>query len=377
VFALFFKERVLVSVASMSWEYDTGMIRGAIACLPQSAGRRRFARPRFALDRPVMTVTVTLHADDPAALDEAARVLARGGLTAVPTETVYGLAADAAQGEAVARLYEAKGRPRFNPLIAHVDSLEMAGRLVDLGETGRALAQAFWPGPLTLVAPMREDAGVASLVTAGLDTLAVRWPDSPALTGLIARLGRPLAAPSANRSGAVSPTTAAHVRDGLDGRIDAILDGGPCRIGVESTIISIVDPGRPVLLRPGGTPRADIEAVCGPLSAARPDSRRPDAPGQLASHYAPKALMRLNATQPRQGESYLAFGPRPSVVGCDVFNLSDRSDLAEAAANLFAGLRLLDKPGRVIAVAPIPEGGLGEAINDRLRRAAADRPIAS
>ena len=318
-------------------------------------------------------MTNTLTANDPGALDEAARILARGGLVAVPTETVYGLAADATQGEAVARIYQAKGRPRFNPLIIHVDSLEMAERLVELGDSGRALARAFWPGPLTLVAPMREDAGVASLVTAGLDTLAVRWPDSPALTGLIARLGRPLAAPSANPSGAVSPTTAAHVRDGLGGRIDLILDGGPCRIGVESTIISIINGQAPALLRPGGLPRAALEAITGPLCAAPADSNRPSAPGQLSSHYAPKAPVRMNATEPRQGESYLAFGPHSPVVGCDVINLSERSDLAEAAINLFAAMRSLDALGRPIAVAPIPDSGLGEAINDRLRRAAADR----
>ncbi|MGY6627446.1 MAG: L-threonylcarbamoyladenylate synthase [Oceanicaulis sp.] len=321
-------------------------------------------------------MTDTLTANDPGALDEAARVLARGGLVAVPTETVYGLAADATQGEAVARIYEAKGRPRFNPLIIHVDSLEMAERLVELGDSGRALARTFWPGPLTLVAPMREDAGVTSLVTAGLDTLAVRWPDSPALTGLIARLGHPLAAPSANPSGAVSPTTADHVRDGLGGRIDLILDGGPCRIGLESTIISVVNGGAPALLRPGGLPRTALEAVTGPLWAAPADSHRPSAPGQLSSHYAPKAPVRMNATEPRQGESYLAFGPHPLIVGCAAINLSERSDLAEAAINLFAALRSLDALGRPIAVAPIPDTGLGEAINDRLRRAAADRSSA-
>ncbi|MCH8490660.1 MAG: threonylcarbamoyl-AMP synthase [Oceanicaulis sp.] len=321
-------------------------------------------------------MTDTLPAHDSDALDEAARVLARGGLVAVPTETVYGLAADATQGEAVARIYEAKGRPRFNPLIVHVDSLEMAERLVELGETGRALAKAFWPGPLTLVAPMRDGAGVASLVTAGLDTLAVRWPDSPALTGLIARLGHPLAAPSANRSGAVSPTTAAHVRDGLGGRIELILDGGACRIGVESTIVSVAGDlagGATALLRPGGAARSAIEAVTGPLSAAHADSHRPNAPGQLTSHYAPRVQMRLNANLPLEGESFLAFGPRPAVVGCEVVNLSERSDLVEAAANLFAAMRSLDGLGRPIAVAPIPDTGLGEAINDRLRRAAADR----
>lgn len=330
----------------------------------------RFALRAACVRWPVMTDT--LAAREPDALDAAARVLARGGVVAVPTETVYGLAADAMNGEAVARIYEAKGRPRFNPLIVHVDSLEMAGCLVDLGETGRALAQAFWPGPLTLVAPMREDAGVASLVTAGQETLAVRWPDSPALTGLISRLGHPLAAPSANRSGAVSPTTAAHVRDGLGGRIDLILDGGACRIGVESTIVSVTG-GAPSILRPGGVPRSTIEAITGPLGAAHTESDRPSAPGQLASHYAPRAPVRLNAIAPRAGESYLAFGARPKVVGYEVINLSEQSDLAEAAANLFAALRSLDELGRPIAVAPIPDAGLGEAINDRLRRAAADR----
>jgi len=347
------------------------MILGAINVNVTGNSQVPFAlRPAYAR-RHVMTDTVS--ANDPDALDGAARVLARGGVVAIPTETVYGLAADATNGEAVARIYEAKGRPRFNPLIVHVDSLEMAERLVNLGETGRALARAFWPGPLTLVAPMRAGSGVASLVTAGLETLAVRWPDSPALTGLIGRLGHPLAAPSANRSGAVSPTTAAHVRDGLGGRIDLILDGGACRIGVESTIVIVAGKGAPSLLRPGGVPRSAIEAVTGPLSAAHTESDRPSAPGQLASHYAPRAPVRLNAIAPRAGESYLAFGARPEVVGCDVINLSERSDLAEAAANLFAALRSLDELGRPIAVAPVPDTGLGEAINDRLRRAAADR----
>jgi L-threonylcarbamoyladenylate synthase len=354
----------------MSWQYDTGMIPGAINANVTWRSHAPFALRAAYARRHVMTDI--LSTNDPDALDAAARVLARGGVVAVPTETVYGLAADATNGEAVARIYEAKGRPRFNPLIVHVNSLEMAERLVDLGETGRALAQAFWPGPLTLVAPMREDAGVASLVTAGLDTLAVRWPDSPALTGLIARLGHPLAAPSANRSGAVSPTTAAHVRDGLGGRIDLILDGGACRIGVESTIVSVTG-SPPSLLRPGGAARSAIEAVTGALSAQSSDSQRPSAPGQLASHYAPKVQVRLNANLPLEGESFLAFGPRPEVVGCEVVNLSERSDLAEAAANLFAALRSLDELGRPIAVAPVPDAGLGEAINDRLRRAAADR----
>lgn len=354
----------------MSWQYDTGMIPGAINANVTGRSHGPFARqPAYARCH---DMTDILPAHDPDALDAAAQRLARGGVVAVPTETVYGLAADATNGEAVARIYEAKGRPRFNPLIVHVDSLEMAERLVDLGEAGRALARAFWPGALTLVAPMREGAGIASLVTAGLETLAVRWPDSPALTGLIARLGHPLAAPSANRSGAVSPTTAAHVRDGLGGRIDLILDGGACRIGVESTIVSVAG-GAPSLLRPGGVTRSAIEAVTGPLSTAQTESHRPSAPGQLESHYAPKAAVRLNATSPREGECYLAFGSPPKVVGFEVVNLSERSDLAEAAANLFAALRSLDALGRPIAVAPIPDAGLGEAINDRLRRAAVDR----
>ncbi|MCC5996110.1 MAG: threonylcarbamoyl-AMP synthase [Oceanicaulis sp.] len=317
-------------------------------------------------------MTDILPANDPAALDEAARVLARGGLVAVPTETVYGLAADATQGEAVARIYEAKSRPRFNPLIVHVDSLERAGRLIELSGTGQALARAFWPGPLTLVAPMRADAGIASLVTAGLDTLAVRWPDAPALTGLVSRLGRPLAAPSANLSGTVSPTEAAHVLESLGGRIELILDGGPCRIGVESTIICL-ESGAPALLRPGGIPREALEAICGPLATPAGDPGRPTAPGQLSSHYAPKAPVRLNAIRPRGSEGYLAFGKPPEGVGYDVINLSERSDLAEAASKLFAALRSLDSRCPAIAVAPIPDEGLGEAINDRLRRAAADR----
>lgn len=358
-------------VASMTSVYDTRMIRGAIDA--NVTDRRDHAFPGRAARARWPVMTDILPANEPASLDAAARILARGGLVAAPTETVYGLAADATNGEAVARIYEAKGRPRFNPLIVHVDSLEMAERLVELGETGRALARAFWPGPLTLVAPMRADAGVASLVTAGLDTLAVRWPDSPAFTGLIARLGHPLAAPSANRSGAVSPTTAAHVREGLTGRIDLILDGGPCRIGVESSIVSLAGDARPALLRPGGAPRDRIEAVAALADAARIESHRPSAPGQLTSHYAPKVAVRLNANAPLEGESFLAFGRRPVVVGCEVINLSERSDLSEAAANLFAALRHLDALGRPIAVAPVPDTGLGEAINDRLRRAAADR----
>ena len=309
-------------------------------------------------------------AGDPSALDHAADILAAGGCVAVPTETVYGLAADAASGEAVAGVYEAKGRPRFNPLIAHVDTLERALSLIDLPDTALRLAEAVWPGPLTLVACRRLGAPVSELAAAGLDPLAVRLPASPALCALVKRLDRPLAAPSANASGAVSPTRAGHVKAGLSGRIHLILDGGPCPVGVESTIVSFIDPDRPALLRPGGLARSDVEAVTGPLSEAPSTPDTPSAPGQLSRHYAPQAEMRLNATTVRPGESYLAFGPHPIIEVNDFFNLSPTADLAEAAANLFCGLRALDAAGRPIAVAPIPNHGLGEAINDRLRRAA-------
>lgn len=312
-------------------------------------------------------------ADDPAALAEAAALLAAGGCVAVPTETVYGLACDASNAEAVAGVYEAKGRPRFNPLIAHVDTLARAETLVDLPESGRALARRFWPGPLTLVAPKRADAPVCDLAAAGLGSLAVRAPRSKPLRALVAALDRPIAAPSANPSGAVSPTRAEHVKAELNGRIHLILDGGPSAVGVESTIVSLLDPDRPAVLRPGGLARRDIEAVAGALSTpgARPDT--PTAPGMLSSHYAPRARVRLNADAPKPDESFLAFGAPPGVACVELFNLSPSRDLAEAAANLFTGLRLLDRAGATIAVAPIPDEGLGEAINDRLRRAAADR----
>lgn len=317
-----------------------------------------------------MTADV-LDAADPAALDRAADLLRAGGLVAVPTETVYGLAADATDSAAVARIYEAKGRPRFNPLIAHVDGLERAERLVELSPLARRLAQAFWPGPLTIVAPVKPDAGISDLVTAGLDTLAVRWPDAPAMTGLVARLDRPLAAPSANRSGEVSPTTAAHVAEGLGQAVALILDAGPCRVGLESTIVA-VDGERAALLRPGGIARADIEAVAGRLEAPASIPGAPRSPGQLASHYAPKAKLRLNALRPEPGEGYLAFGP-DAPDHETVINLSPSGDLAQAAAGLFAALRALDAKVDRIAAAPIPDTGLGEAINDRLRRAAADK----
>lgn len=317
-----------------------------------------------------MSTTPILDASDPASLDHAAALLGRGDLVAVPTETVYGLAADATDSRAVARLYEAKGRPRFNPLIAHVDGIERAQGLVTLSPLARRLAEAFWPGPLTIVAPLQPDAGISDLVTAGLETLAVRWPDAPAMTGLVTRLDRPLAAPSANRSGEVSPTTADHVAEGLGGSIALILDGGPCRVGVESTILA-VDGERAALLRPGGIARADIEAIAGALGTPASVPGAPTSPGQLTSHYAPKAVLRLHAPSPETGEGFIAFGPGGPPTGEGVINLSQGGDLAEAAARLFSALRELDSRYERIAVAPVPDKGLGEAINDRLKRAAA------
>ena len=319
-----------------------------------------------------MTATL-LQASDPAAIASAAETLRAGGLVAMPTETVYGLAGDATDPVSVTRIYEAKGRPRFNPLIAHVSGADMAKTLVEWPALAQKLADRFWPGALTLVLPARPDCPVCDLARAGLDTLAVRAPDHPAARQLIEATGRPLAAPSANPSGQLSPTRAGDVMEGLGDRIDLILDGGPCRAGVESTVIAI-EGDRAILLRPGATPRDAIEAVTGPLAAA-PQSGAPHSPGMLKSHYAPNALLRLNAVSPQDGEAWLGFGPekaQPDAVAVE--NLSPTGDLAEAAANLFASLRRLDASGaRRIAVAPIPETGLGEAINDRLRRAAAPR----
>jgi L-threonylcarbamoyladenylate synthase len=318
--------------------------------------------------------TPVLSADDPAALDEAARILKAGGCVAVPTETVYGLACDATNAEAVAGVYEAKGRPSFNPLICHVDSVERARSLIALDETGEQLADAFWPGPLTLVARKQTPSVVSDLAAAGLDSLAVRLPRSEALRTLVSRLDAPLAAPSANASGTISPTTAQHVKDSLNGRIHLILDGGACPVGVESTIVSLLEPDHPAILRPGGVAREALEAVCGALEHGGPANQSaPTAPGQLTSHYAPNAKVRLNAAEPHPGESYLGFGPQPKGDDIVFFNLSPKGDLVEAAANLFTGLRWLDSVSDRIAVAAIPETGLGEAINDRLRRAAAER----
>jgi L-threonylcarbamoyladenylate synthase len=331
---------------------------------------------------PTEPMTRILKADQ-ASVAAAARCLAEGGLLAFPTETVYGLGTDACNGEAVARLYEAKGRPAFNPLICHVCDIAAAALLGRFDADAARLAQALWPGPLTLVVPKRPDCGVAELATAGLPTIALRVPDHPVALAILAKFGKPVVAPSANRSGHVSPTTAAHVLADLRGRIDLIVDGGPTSVGVESTIVACLD--GPVLLRPGGLPRADIERALGrALPEAAPetataveDGIAPMAPGQLASHYAPHAGLRLEASSVHAGEALLAFGPvlpPGAASAARVLNLSARGDLIEAAANLFSHLRALDAPGvRMIAVMPVPHQGLGEAINDRLARGQAPR----
>ncbi|HYD15616.1 MAG TPA: L-threonylcarbamoyladenylate synthase [Hyphomicrobium sp.] len=313
---------------------------------------------------------------DQTAIDEAGRLLREGALVAFPTETVYGLGADATNGRAVAGIFDAKGRPRFNPLIVHVPDLAHAEEIAVLSPAARKLAEAFWPGPLTLVLERRAEAGVSDLVSAGLDTLAVRVPAHPIAQKLLVAAGRPLAAPSANRSGRVSPTTAEHVHEDLDGRLAMILDGGSTQHGLESTVLDASGDGV-VLLRPGAVPRDAIENVLGQTLATGPESDdlHPTSPGQLASHYAPNAAMRLNARDVKPGEALLAFGrDTPSTTGPSI-NLSATGDLVEAAAALFASLRALDRAGAAtIAVMPIPDQGLGEAINDRLRRAAAPRP---
>ncbi|WP_054302510.1 L-threonylcarbamoyladenylate synthase [Gemmobacter sp. LW-1] len=301
---------------------------------------------------------------------EAAGVLRAGGLVAMPTETVYGLAGDACDDHAVARIYAAKNRPSFNPLIVHLPDLDAVGRYAVLTPEARALAAAFWPGPLTMVLPLREGAGLSPLVTAGLPTVAVRVPAHPLARELLRVAGLPVAAPSANPSGRVSPTRAAHVMAGLAGRIEAVLDGGACAVGVESTILGLDGP--PALLRPGGVTVEAVEAVLGHALVLPGDPAQPKAPGQLASHYAPEARVRLNATGARSGEVLVGFG---AVTGD--LSLSESGDLVEAAARLFHLLREADAlagPGGAIAFAPVPETGLGRAINDRLRRAAAPRP---
>jgi L-threonylcarbamoyladenylate synthase len=314
------------------------------------------------------------------AVETAARCLRDGGLIAFPTETVYGLGADAGHAEAIARLYLAKGRPSFNPLIAHVADLAAARRIGRFDAQAEALALAFWPGPLTLVLPKAERCPVADLATAGLDTVALRIPSHPVALAILRSFGGAVVAPSANLSGHVSPTTAAHVQSDLTGRIDLIVDGGAVEVGVESSIVGCFK--IPMLLRPGGLPRADIERVLGRVLADPPRdpeaaSAKPLAPGMLASHYAPHTHVRLNAERIEPGEALLAFG-RASLPGVEAstvtMNLSESENLTEAAAHLFGYLRALDAKGAVgIAVMPVPRHGLGEAINDRLRRAAVPR----
>ena len=301
----------------------------------------------------------------PEGVAKAAAALADGALVAFPTETVYGLGADARNNEAVARIYEAKGRPSFNPLIVHLASAQAAQKLCHWSNTAETLARAFWPGPLSLVLPLRDGHGLSPLVTAGLDTVAIRVPAHPAARALLDAFDGPVAAPSANPSGRISPTTAGHVLDGLGNKVAVILDDGPCTVGLESTIVGLGD--APSLLRPGGVPAEEIEAALGaPL--AQNTSGKITAPGQLTSHYAPGATVRLNAQSRAAGEVMLGFG----AVDCDI-NLSAKGDLVEAATNLFGALHQLDATGRPIAVSPIPNHGLGVAINDRLGRAAAPK----
>jgi L-threonylcarbamoyladenylate synthase len=305
----------------------------------------------------------------PDQLDTAANLLRDGHLVAFPTETVYGLGADATNADAVAKVYIAKGRPSFNPLIVHVASLEKAQRIAVFDEEALKLAQAFWPGPLSLVLPVRADAGICDLVTAGLDTIAIRIPAHPLAAELLRTADRPIAAPSANPSGQISPTTAAHVLAGLTGKIDAVLDGGACDVGVESTILG-TSPA--TLLRAGGISVEDISSLLGRPIIARNEADPLSAPGQMLSHYAPNASLRMNATSVKTDEILLGYGD----IEADL-NLSKSGDPVEAAKNLFSYLRKADDlaaaKGKRIAVSPIPNAGLGLAINDRLTRAAAPR----
>ena len=316
--------------------------------------------------------TARILAPDPAGVAEAAKIICAGGLVAFPTETVYGLGADATSPDAVAKIYAAKGRPAFNPLIAHVTGIEAARREGHFSSDAERLAEAFWPGPLTLVLPLAEGGSVCELARAGLSSVALRAPAHPAAQAMLHAVGRPVAGPSANRSGRVSPVTAGHVLEDLADRINAVLDAGPTTVGLESTIVACLD-GKPVLLRPGGVSREKIEAVVGALAAPR--SGKVEAPGMLASHYAPRARLRLDATELRAGEAGLDFGGRfRAAPGAQILDLSGSGDLVEAAARLYALLRELDAMGAAtIAVAPIPSDNMGEAIRDRLARAAAPR----
>jgi L-threonylcarbamoyladenylate synthase len=313
----------------------------------------------------------------PAAIARAGRLIAAGRLVAFPTETVYGLGADATNGVAVAAIFAAKGRPAFNPLIVHVADAAAAARYALFGPQAVELAARFWPGPLTLVLKRRDGSPISELATAGLDTVAIRAPAHPVARSLLAAAGRPIAAPSANRSGRVSATAPIHVAEEFGPAVDLILAGGRARLGVESTILDISGLGAPggqaTLLRPGAVTAEEIEAAIGPIGRAAGNPDRPSAPGQLSRHYAPETPLRLNAAAAEAGEALLAFGPDPFAArrAAAVLNLSETGSMVEAAANLFAMLRRLDADGhRRIAVMPIPDAGLGVAINDRLRRAA-------
>jgi len=307
------------------------------------------------------------------AIGQAAQALAKGDIVAFPTETVYGLGANALDASAVARVFAAKERPRFNPLIVHVPDLAAAERYAVFDDTARKLASAFWPGPLSLVLPLRPGGGIADLVTAGLDTIALRAPNHPVAQALLAAAKLPIAAPSANRSGRISPTRASHVAAELGETPAMILDGGPCARGIESTVVSVAGDA-PVLLRLGAIPREDIEDVLGARLPQAKEDAAIASPGQLERHYAPNTPLRLAATEVRAGEALLAFGPTPPKGARHSVNLSPAGDLEEAAAKLFAALRELDAGGAsAIAVMPIPNHGLGEAINDRLQRAAKAR----
>ncbi len=316
-----------------------------------------------------MTIVPATHT----AIQQAAKMLKRGGVVAFPTETVYGLGADATNAEAVLRVYEMKGRPRFNPLIAHVANRESAESHGDLHDAARKLADAFWPGPLTLVLAKRPTSKICDLVSAGLDTIALRVPANEIARDLLQAAGCPIAAPSANKASHVSPTTAAHVAEDLGDGPGIILDGGDASLGLESTVVDLSG-SVPLLLRPGGIPRKDIEDLLGATLADAQPGDRPTSPGQLASHYAPRARLRLDAMKVEPDEALLAFGGDPPPTNGPMVNLSAKGNLREAATRLFAALRELDTSGyKAIAVMPIPGEGLGEAINDRLRRAAAPR----
>jgi L-threonylcarbamoyladenylate synthase len=299
-------------------------------------------------------------------------LLRAGRLVAFPTETVYGLGGDATDDRAVASIFAAKGRPMFNPLIVHLPDADAVARLVELDDRARLVADRFWPGPLTLVLPRRADCPVSLLASAGLDTLAVRVPAHPLAQALLRATGRPIAAPSANRSGRISPTLARHVTEELGDAVALVLDGGPCAVGLESTVLDL-SRARPRILRPGGVTEEAITELLGPLAEA-PTAEAPLlAPGMMASHYAPKLPVRLNAPRPEPGEAFLAFGPVPAGLRADM-NLSTAGDLTEAAARLFAALRALDRPEFTgIAIMPVPARDLGIAVNDRLTRAAAPR----